>query len=143
VSFADCRLEDVYTVDLETTRDLPLEVPIADMPLAEWIEQHWRHPQLTLEGSLAVLHQGRPVTIAVVRTEGDRALNDMTGTLRPFRGRGLARLVKLCQLEWSARNGIVSVVTENDATNAPMLAVNRRLGYRAFHEVSSHAREHL
>jgi RimJ/RimL family protein N-acetyltransferase len=68
-------------------------------------------------------------------------MNDMTGTLRSFRGRGLARLAKLCQLEWAARNGIVSVVTENDETNAPMLAVNTRLGYRRFHEVSSYVRD--
>ena len=56
-------------------------------------------------------------------------MNDMTGTLREFRGRGLARLLKLHQLEWAARDGIASVMTENDETNAAMLAVNTRLGY--------------
>ena len=111
------------------------------MPLDDWLAQYWRNPLLTHEGSFAVLHEGRPVTVTLVRADGDRAMNDMTGTLRPFRGRGLARLVKLCQLEWAARNGIVAVVTENDEKNAPMLAVNTQLGYRPFLELSSYARE--
>lgn len=141
VPFTDCRPEDVYAVDAETTPDIPMAVPFAAMPLDDWMPQYWRNPLLTHEGSFAVLHDGRPVTIAVLRVEGDRAMNDMTGTLLPFRGRGLARLVKLTQLEWAARNGIASVVTENDETNVPMLAVNTRLGYRAFHEVTSYVRE--
>jgi GNAT superfamily N-acetyltransferase len=141
VPFTACRPEDVYAVDEETTVDIPLDVPITDMPLDDWMDQHWRNPLLTHEGSFAVVHEGRPVTITMVRADGGRAMNDMTGTLRPFRGRGLARLVKLCQLDWAARNGIVAVVTENDEKNAPMLAVNTQLGYRMFLEVSSYALE--
>jgi RimJ/RimL family protein N-acetyltransferase len=53
-----------------------------------------------------------------------------TGTMRAHRGRGLASAVKLASIEWAARNGIVQLATRNDETNAPMLAINRRLGYR-------------
>ena len=53
----------------------------------------------------------------------------MTGTRRAYRGRGLALAVKLASIEWAAANGITRMLTFNDATNAPMLAVNRRLGY--------------
>jgi GNAT superfamily N-acetyltransferase len=141
VPLGTCRPEDVYAVDLETTRDIPMDVPIDDMPLEDWTARYWRHPLLTHEGSFAVLHAGRPVAIALVRADDDRAMNDMTGTLPSFRRRGLARLVKLRQLEWAARNGIVSVVTENDETNAAMLALNNRLGYRPFHEVRTFVRE--
>jgi GNAT superfamily N-acetyltransferase len=141
VPFTACRPEDVHAVDEETTVDIPLDVPVSEMPLDDWLAQYWRNPLLTHEGSFAVLHEGRPVTVALVRADGDRAMNDMTGTLRPFRGRGLARLVKLCQLEWAARAGIVSVVTENDEKNAPMLAVNTQLGYRPFLDVTTFVRE--
>jgi RimJ/RimL family protein N-acetyltransferase len=143
VPLGTCRPEDVHAVDAETTLDIPFEVPMTHIPFDEWEAAYWRHPLLSREGSFAVLHDGRPVTITLTRVDraGRRALNDMTGTLRPFRGRGLARLAKLCQLEWSAANGIASVITENDVTNAPMLAVNDRLGYRPFHEVGSYVRE--
>jgi GNAT superfamily N-acetyltransferase len=143
VPLAECRPEDVHAVDAETSLDIPMEVPVTHVPFDEWEAAHWRHPLLSRDGSFAALDDGRPVALTMVRVDpaGGRALNEMTGTLRPFRGRGLARLVKLCQLEWSAASGITSVVTENDETNVAMLAVNERLGYRPFHEVYSYVRE--
>jgi GNAT superfamily N-acetyltransferase len=141
VPLADCRPEDVYAVDMATTVDVPVAFQFAEMPLDDWVAQFWSNPQLRHDGSFAVAHEGRPVTITLLRSEGDRAMNDMTGTLREFRGRGLARLLKLHQLEWAARDGLVSVMTENDARNAPMLAVNARLGYRPFLELTTYARE--
>jgi GNAT superfamily N-acetyltransferase len=143
VPLTACRAEDVYAADLETTQDVPLDVPVGDIPLDDWLAQYWHNPLLTHEGSFAVLHEGRPVAFTLARAYGDRATNDNTGTLRSFRGRGLARLVKLHMLDWARRNGIVSVVTENDEKNAPMLAVNTRLGYRPFREVTSYSRELL
>jgi GNAT superfamily N-acetyltransferase len=143
VPLAQCRPEDVHAVDAETSVDIPMEVPITHVPFDEWEAAFWRHPLLSRDGSFAAVSDGLPVALTMARVDpaGGRALNEMTGTLRPFRGRGLARLVKLCQLEWSAANGITSVVTENDETNAAMLAVNERIGYRPFHEVSSYVRE--
>jgi RimJ/RimL family protein N-acetyltransferase len=53
-----------------------------------------------------------------------------TGTLRAYRGRGLALAVKLASIAWAREHGVTSMQTNNDETNAPMLAINRRLGYR-------------
>jgi GNAT superfamily N-acetyltransferase len=143
VPFSECRPEDVHAVDAEASADIPEEEPITYMPFEEWLPQHWEHPQVTREGSFAVVHDGRPVAIAMLRIdrEGGRAGNDITGTLRAYRGRGLARLAKLAQLEWLAAEGFTSVVTMNDETNAPMLAVNTRLGYRPFAEARTYVRE--
>jgi GNAT superfamily N-acetyltransferase len=143
VPLADCRPEDVYAVDMATTPDVPTAVEFAAMPFEDWVTRFWRGPQLRRDGSFAVTHDGRPVSITLLRSEGDRAMNDMNGTLREYRGRGLARLLKLHQLEWAARDGLVSVMTENDERNAPMLAVNTRLGYRRFLELTTYAREPL
>ena len=52
-----------------------------------------------------------------------------TGTGREYRGRGLALAVKLASTRWAREHGITQIVTTNDETNAPMLAINRRLGY--------------
>ena len=54
----------------------------------------------------------------------------MTGTLPELRGRGLGRQVKLASINWAAENGVTQMFTTNDETNAPMLAINRRLGYQ-------------
>ena len=54
----------------------------------------------------------------------------MTGVARRFRGRGLAELIKRHALACAAAKGVTMALTDNDETNAAMLAVNDKLGYR-------------
>ena len=49
-----------------------------------------------------------------------------------FRGRGLGHLMKQVSLTRAAASGITRVITQNDDTNAPMVAINERLGYTPF-----------
>jgi N-acetylglutamate synthase-like GNAT family acetyltransferase len=143
VPISACRAEDVHRVEEASMRDTPTDEPITHMPYDEWVALHWRSPLLTREGSFAVLHEGRPVALSMLHVDPQRRLaeNAGTGTLRAFRRRGLARLAKLCQVQWSAASGITAVVTDNDETNAAMLAINGQLGYRPLAEVQSFVRE--
>jgi len=52
-----------------------------------------------------------------------------TCTHPDFRGRGIARAIKLQSLAQAAELGVPVVCTDNDAENAPMLHINERLGY--------------
>ena len=137
------RPELIHAVDAAASRDIPLDEPITDVRFDEWERYYWRHPDLSLDGSFAVLHDGRPVAFTMIRADPAtrRASNDMTGTLAEYRGRGLARLAKLASLRWAAEHGITQIVTGNDETNAPMLAVNARLGYMPFASEYSYVRE--
>jgi RimJ/RimL family protein N-acetyltransferase len=54
----------------------------------------------------------------------------MAGTCRDRRGRGFATLAKVESMCRAASLGIRRIVTENDRGNAPMLAINDRLGFR-------------
>ena len=137
------RPQPVHAVDAATSRDIPFDAPLDHIPFDEWEREYWRHPDLTLDGSFAAVLNGRPVAFTMLMAERSsaRALNEMTGTLAEFRGRGLARLVKLGSLRWAASHGITQVITENDETNAPMLAINERLGYRPFRSVFSYVLE--
>jgi RimJ/RimL family protein N-acetyltransferase len=98
----------------------------------EWRTAVFENPTLDFDGSSVVLREGQPVALAwlLVDRRNARAENEWTATLPAFRGRGLARLAKLATIRWAAANGIREVRTENDVENAPMLAINRRLGYR-------------
>jgi GNAT superfamily N-acetyltransferase len=126
------RPRDLHALDAATTEDVPAAFPEDDLRYEEWLEGTLGEPDLDWEGSRVVFTGERPVafTLLNVDREARRAENDMTGTLAELRGRGLARLVKLSSLVWAAENGIEDVSTGNDASNAAMLAVNRRLGYR-------------
>jgi GNAT superfamily N-acetyltransferase len=52
-----------------------------------------------------------------------------TCTHPDYRGRGIARAVKLQSLAQAAELGVPYVCTDNDAENAPMLHINETLGY--------------
>ncbi len=58
------------------------------------------------------------------------AYNAYTGVLREYRGRGLAQALKLQTILLAKKAGMRYIRTNNDSKNAPMLAVNRRLGYK-------------
>ena len=71
------------------------------------------------------------------------AYNILTATFPAYRRRGLALLVKLASIRWAAENGIERVLTENDAENASVLALNKRLGYRRLYDQGTWALERV
>ena len=54
----------------------------------------------------------------------------ITGVDRPYRGRGLATALKLLAIRCAKRYNAVYLRTNNDSENAPMLAINRKLGFQ-------------
>jgi GNAT superfamily N-acetyltransferase len=122
----------VYELDLVLAQDIPLDQPIGEVGWDEWMERYWRHPMVDHERSLVLLVEGVPASFTLVASSAEtgRVNTGMTGTLREYRGRGLAELVKRHSLARCASAGLTAAFTENDETNAPMLAVNERLGYR-------------
>ena len=121
----------VYELDVEAMLDVPGEVAMDNVTFEQWLEDYWRHPDTDLEASVAAVIDDRPVAFSHLRIAPDgRAVTDMTGTLRDYRGRGLALLAKRATLVNAAKRGVELVSTENDETNAPMLRVNEHLGYR-------------
>lgn len=69
----------------------------------------------------------------------DRLYQKLTGVARPWRGRGLAAAAKarLLLLVRERLPQVRTVVTYNAQANAPMLAVNRRLGFEVYREEST------
>jgi GNAT superfamily N-acetyltransferase len=58
------------------------------------------------------------------------AYNAFTGVLREYRGRGLAQALKVQTILLAKKEGMRYIRTHNDSNNAPMLAINRKLGYK-------------
>ena len=108
----------------------------------------WRYiferPDLSWDGSFVIMDErARLVSLAslVVDRAAGRAENDWTATLPGLRGRRLAWLAKLATIRWARDAGIREIVTANDEHNAPMLALNERLGYRCLYQQVELARE--
>jgi GNAT superfamily N-acetyltransferase len=126
------RAHDLHAVDAEAISDVPGTYREDDVRFEDWVDEALGHPQLTTEGSFVVLHGERPVAHALILLDPASrvAMNEMTGTARDFRRRGLARLAKLATIRWAAANGFGAIETGTDGENAGMNALNESLGYR-------------
>lgn len=132
----------LFTLDAEVTSDEPADVGAEFTDYEAWRTQHWNHPHLNRELTTVALLDGHPVALSVAHTDGTgRYLSAMTGTARAHRGKGLARLAKTASLHRAREAGCVSAFTGNDTGNAPMLAVNERLGYEIRAKEIRHVRE--
>lgn len=125
--------EPIYELDLELSRDIPNE-DFEGIELDEWERTFWKGPFIDAEASFVALVEGELAGLTMIRVDGPsgRAENNLCGVRRQYRGRGLALLLKSHSLHRAAELGASIVLTDNDETNAPMLAVNTRLGYRAY-----------
>ena len=56
--------------------------------------------------------------------------NMITGVDRAYRGRKIAQALKLLTIRFARSYGAKTIRTNNDSENAPMLAINRKLGYQ-------------
>ena len=122
----------VFELDVEAVRDVPLDQPMDDLRWDEWLERTWRYPDLDREASLVALVDGQPAgfTTLLIAPDTLLAASGMTGVARRYRGRGLAELIKRHALACAAAKGVTMALTDNDESNAAMLAVNDKLGYR-------------
>jgi GNAT superfamily N-acetyltransferase len=120
----------LYEVNAATVLDIPGGEPL--MPFDEFeqwvVAAEWFRP----EGQLLAAIDEAVVGMAAVQLLPARvsAYNLMTGVLRPYRGRHIALALKLAAIRYARSCGAATITTENDSFNAPMLAVNQRLGYR-------------
>jgi GNAT superfamily N-acetyltransferase len=128
------RLPEVHALYAEAAADMPADNPETNVPLDEWLEETIGSPDLDRDISVVVLVDERPAALSWVITNRAQGLadHDLTGTARAHRRRGLARLAKLGVVRRCAEAGISRVMTENDTTNAGMLAINDELGFRPF-----------
>jgi len=77
------------------------------------------------------LHGDRPIGLTMLRRLGtDNGFQFSMGVLREYRGQGVARLLKLRQIEWARDNGVTALYTGNDINNPRMYDINVRLGYQ-------------
>lgn len=121
---------DLYEADVAASADEPGDVPVDAMTYRTWRRDVWDDAGLDHELSVAAVVDARVAAFSLVRRDGGRMWSDFTATVPRHRGRGLARLVKTVALRRAAADGAVEAYTSNDESNAPMLAINARLGYR-------------
>jgi GNAT superfamily N-acetyltransferase len=76
------------------------------------------------------VHDGSAVALTYLKfPKRGTVWTGYTCTRADYRGRGIARAIKLQSLAQAVHLGVPFVCTDNDAENAPMLHINEALGY--------------
>ncbi len=83
------------------------------------------------EGQLLAVDGDQWVGMAAVSLypENHNAYNLYTGVLRAYRGRKIATSLKVLAARYARQNGANSLLTDTHLRNAPILAINRKMGY--------------
>jgi RimJ/RimL family protein N-acetyltransferase len=125
------KVELLHQLLAGTRQDIPHTVPIIAETEADFLRRvdapgiHHDRWWIALEGD-------RPVSLSYLFFPPVRGpvSTGYTGTHADYRGRGLARAIKLQSLAQAFELGVASVITDNDSENAAMLHINESLGYR-------------
>jgi RimJ/RimL family protein N-acetyltransferase len=124
-------LKKLHALDGPTRNDVPTTFP--NLPETfEDFELRANGPDRPHDRFWIALDGDCPVAMSYLRFPPVRG-NVWTGYTccdRQYRGRGIARAVKLQSLAQAVELRVPFVYTDNDSENAPMLHINEKLGYR-------------
>ncbi len=112
-------------------QDMPHSEPIIPQEFEHWMKR-WAYPDLHRDRFWIAKDGDRTVAASFLRfppTAGP-VWTGFTATVGEYRGRGIARAVKMESLAQAIELGVPIVRTDNDETNASMLHINETLGYR-------------
>lgn len=124
-------LHDLHRMVWTSVQDVPSSEEWEPYPYDLWLKEVLTAPGMSPERFWIALDGKRPVGVAILRLHGQTVGdNDYTGVDREYRGRGVARALKLQTVKWAREHGVEAIITGNDVDNQRMLAINVRLGYR-------------
>ncbi|RPJ41081.1 MAG: GNAT family N-acetyltransferase [Chloroflexi bacterium] len=121
----------LYEVNTITVLQIPGsrgEMPTFEQFEKEVAGSEWFNP----EGQLLAADGEQFIGLSAVRLypESRSSYNLMTGVLEAYRGRKIALALKLLAIRYARSCGAKTMRTHNDSRNAPILAINRKLGYQ-------------
>ncbi len=89
-------------------------------------------PWFNRKGQLLAVEGDQWVGMAPVSVfpELRTAYNLHTGVLPAYRGRKIATSLKVLAARYARQNGAERIITDNNLRNAPILAINRKMGYK-------------
>ncbi len=134
----------LYGLRTEILRDVPSPQAPTEEGYDQWRESFFSNPALILDAVAIALDGDRYVGYSnLYDADGEPVLyTGLTGTLRDYRGRGIAQALKHKNLVWAKSSGHAKVMTWNEERNADILAINAKVGFRRMATWVNYVREH-
>lgn len=122
----------LYQLNAETAQDNPTYDGTYKQTFenfkAKIANAHW----FRADGQWLAIDGDRYIGLGAIGFEEDgiTASNAFTGVDREYRGRKIALALKVVGAKFAQEQGATRLITTNDSANAPMLAINQKLGYQ-------------
>jgi GNAT superfamily N-acetyltransferase len=126
------RMVKLYEMMVAAEQDIPSTVPIPRQPFDEWMRATFDDPGVR-EDRFWIAREGDAIVgLSFLEFPPVRGLpwTAFTATSQSVRGRGIARALKYESMAQAVELGYKRVRTANDEANAPILHINKEMGYR-------------
>ncbi|MEX2210703.1 MAG: GNAT family N-acetyltransferase [Gaiellaceae bacterium] len=123
----------IYEVATEAWPDIPGSEHEQIEPYDEFLSVHMQGEGDRPEAVFVAVAAGEAVGYAKFSfwdAVPDTLFHDLTGVKRAWRSRGIARALKLTQVNWAKDRGYARLRTANEPRNEPIRRLNGQLGYR-------------
>jgi mycothiol synthase len=122
--------EDYYRLNQTLSRDVPRLYPMTERSFEEWASWNLYGSKVLPHGTFFAVSGSEPIGMSqLFKSDGKYITIGLTAVLRQQRGKQLALALKTTCLEWAKTQGYFEVRTWNDSNNAPILALNSKLGF--------------
>jgi mycothiol synthase len=123
--------EKLYKLYVEADADVPRIRAFEAESFEQFKTKTLENPRLLKVASFVAVKNDQWVGLSLHRVRPDKTHlhTGMTGVLREHRGQDLALALKLRAIEYAINHGFTELHSNNASTNAPMLAVNKKLGF--------------
>jgi GNAT superfamily N-acetyltransferase len=125
-------LEQVYELDVATTKDIPTTVPIQMPGFDTWFRNYFENPGIRQDRFWIAKLGDEVVGMSFISFPPERGVpsTEYTAISARHRGRGIARALKYETVAQAIAVGATRIRTDNDSENAPILHLNEEMGYR-------------
>jgi GNAT superfamily N-acetyltransferase len=125
----------VHAAAVEAFPSIPSTTPIEPGSLAEFTAAEVERAGIPKDAFVVAVDEATGevagyASLKLAPGNATFAYHDMTAVRPACRGRGVATALKQATIAWAVRAGLDELRTGNDVKNAPMRAVNAKLGYR-------------
>lgn len=127
-----CRQKFYELFEHKIMLDVPSPDPYTPPSFEEFSKLYFGHPDFESDATFLALDGDAYVGVSAlfpIKAEPGKYFTSMTGVLRDYRRRGLARALKVYAIEYVQVNGGHTIKTDNEENN-PMYDLNMQLGFR-------------
>ncbi len=122
--------QDYYQLHTEVGNDVPRAYPATQRSFEDFAVWNLESLKTLKAGTFLAVQDKKLIGLSqLFKSDGDYLTIGLTAVRREARGKHIALALKVACLEWAKANSYPEIRTWNDSNNAPILALNKKLGF--------------